>query len=130
MGCLKRLKTAFVGLLMGAVVVSTAVQAFEAAPAAGLPSIPVTELIRQGAITYRLIHQGGPFAHEKDGVVFANRERLLPLKTRGYYHEYTVATPGARDRGARRIVCGGQLRTPDICYYTDDHYASFRKIVR
>jgi ribonuclease T1 len=79
--------------------------------------------------TYELIHQGGPFAHEKDGVVFGNRERLLPAQKRGYYHEYTVRTPGARNRGVRRIVCGGQPRTPDICYYTADHYASFRKIV-
>lgn len=91
--------------------------------------IPVAELPRQGAQTYDLIHQGGPFAHEKDGVVFGNRERLLPAHRRGYYREYTVATPGSRDRGARRIVCGGQPKTPDTCYYTVDHYASFRKIV-
>ena len=92
-------------------------------------SLAVAELPRQGAQVYGLIFQGGPFEFEKDGVVFANRERLLPLAKRGYYHEYTVATPGARNRGVRRIVCGGQVRTPDICYYTADHYASFRKIV-
>lgn len=84
---------------------------------------------RQGVQTYELIHQGGPFAHEKDGVVFGNRERLLPAEKRGYYREYTVATPDSHDRGARRIVCGGKPRTPDTCYYSGDHYASFRRIV-
>ncbi len=91
--------------------------------------IAVSELPRQGTETYERILQGGPFAHEKDGVVFGNRERLLPQKNRGYYREYTVKTPGARNRGTRRIVCGGQPKTPDTCYYTADHYASFRKIV-
>ncbi len=60
--------------------------------------------------------------------MFGNRERLLPLQTRGYYREYTVTTPGSRDRGARRIVCGGPASKPDTCYYTGDHYASFRRI--
>jgi ribonuclease T1 len=92
-------------------------------------TVAVGELPRQGARTYELIHQGGPFAHEKDGVVFGNRERLLPARTRGYYREYTVPTPGLGHRGARRIVCGGQARSPQACYYTADHYASFRKIV-
>jgi len=79
---------------------------------------------------YRLILQGGPFPHEKDGVTFGNYERQLPAARRGYYHEYTVDTPGAHNRGARRIVCGGrQVATPDACYYTTDHYSSFRKIV-
>lgn len=78
-----------------------------------------------------LIYQGGPFRYDKDGTVFGNRERLLPNKDRGYYREYTVRTPGERTRGARRIVCGGlKPTTPDTCYYTDDHYASFRKIVQ
>jgi ribonuclease T1 len=89
----------------------------------------VAELPRQGVETYEQIRQGGPFTHDKDGVVFGNRERLLPSEKRGYYREYTVKTPGSRDRGARRIVCGGQPKTPDACYYTADHYASFRKIV-
>ena len=91
--------------------------------------LPMSALTRQGLETYNQIHQGGPFAYEKDGVVFGNRERQLPLERRGYYREYTVKTPGSRNRGARRIVCGGQPKTPDACYYTDDHYASFRKIV-
>jgi len=92
-------------------------------------SIALAELPRQGRETYELIYRGGPFPYGKDGTVFGNRERQLPRNTRGYYREYTVKTPGSRDRGARRIVCGGPPRTPDACYYTADHYASFRKIV-
>ncbi len=91
--------------------------------------VSLSELPRQGRETYERIRQGGPFPYEKDGVVFGNRERLLPQMTRGYWREYTVQTPGSRDRGARRIVCGGPPRTPDACYYSSDHYASFRKIV-
>jgi ribonuclease T1 len=91
--------------------------------------VQVAELPRQGRETYELIRQGGPFPHDKDGTVFGNRERLLPTEKRGYYREYTVKTPGSRDRGARRIVCGGPARTPHACYYTADHYASFRKIL-
>ena len=93
-------------------------------------ALTLTELPAEGQQTYRLIHQGGPFPHEKDGSVFGNRERQLPRQARGYYREYTVRTPGASDRGARRIVCGGEVpRKPDACYYTSDHYASFRVIV-
>jgi len=97
-----------------------------AGPAA---TVQVAQLPRQGRETYELIRQGGPFPYEKDGSVFRNRERLLPAAGRGYWREYTVATPGSRDRGARRIVCGGPARRPEACYYTADHYASFRKIV-
>lgn len=92
-------------------------------------AIHVAELPTQGRETYELIRQGGPFPYDKDGTVFGNRERLLPINTRGYYREYTVKTPGSRDRGARRIVCGGPVRKPNACYYTADHYASFRQIV-
>jgi ribonuclease T1 len=92
-------------------------------------TVHVTQLPRQGQETYELIRRGGPFPYDKDGTVFGNRERLLPIEKRGYYREYTVATPGSRDRGARRIVCGGPPRTPHACFYTADHYASFRKIV-
>jgi ribonuclease T1 len=74
------------------------------------------------------IHSGGPFRFERDGVTFGNREHSLPLRRRGYYHEYTVTTPGERTRGARRIVCGGPRSAPEVCYYTDDHYATFRRI--
>ena len=99
-------------------------------PAEGtVATVHVTELPRQGRETYEQIRQGGPFPHDKDGTVFGNRERQLPTEKRGYYREYTVLTPGSRDRGARRIVCGGPPRTPHACYYTADHYASFRKIV-
>lgn len=97
--------------------------------AAGAATVHVAELPRQGQETYARIRQGGPFPYDKDGAVFGNRERLLPVHQRGYYREYTVPTPGSRDRGARRIVCGGPPRTPDSCFYTADHYASFRKIV-
>ena len=77
-----------------------------------------------------LIEKGGPFKYDKDGTVFGNREKILPARQRGYYREYTVKTPGASNRGTRRIVCGGQpVTAPQACYYTADHYASFRKIV-
>ena len=77
----------------------------------------------------RLIHAGGPFPHRKDGTVFGNRERSLPAQRRGFYREYTVDTPGSRDRGARRIVCGGEPPTrPVACFYTADHYTTFRQI--
>lgn len=95
----------------------------------GLKTVAVAELPEQGVQTYRLIQVGGPFPYDKDGVVFGNRERVLPEHKRGYYREYTVRTPGVRHRGVRRIVCGGQPRTPDTCYYSSDHYASFRRIV-
>ena len=94
-------------------------------------TIVVTELPSQGQRVYALVLRGGPFPHEKDGVVFGNRERLLPRERRGYYREYTVDTPGARDRGARRIICGGWRPTaPNACWYSSDHYASFRKIIQ
>ena len=72
-----------------------------------------------------LIKAGGPFPYSRDGLVFNNREGQLPRKARGYYHEYTVKTPGARDRGARRIITGrdGEL------YYTDDHYRTFKRVI-
>ena len=91
--------------------------------------IRLAELPRQGQQVYALIQQGGPFDSEKDGTVFGNRERRLPVSKRGFYLEYTVPTPGLKHRGVQRIVCGGQPRRPDVCYYTADHYESFRKIV-
>ena len=75
--------------------------------------------------TLALIERGGPFPHRQDGATFQNREQLLPARPRGYYREYTVRTPGSRDRGARRIVSGG--RPPTEFFYTDDHYRSFRR---
>jgi ribonuclease T1 len=81
--------------------------------------------------TQALIQKGGPFPYRKDGSTFGNRERLLPAKPRGFYKEYTVKTAGSPDRGARRIVCGGSRQTqPEACFYTADHYASFRRIVQ
>ncbi|MDE2225893.1 MAG: ribonuclease [Xanthomonadaceae bacterium] len=75
--------------------------------------------------TLALIASGGPFPYRQDGVVFGNYEHLLPAEPRGYYHEYTVETPGAHDRGARRIITGGN--PPVAYYYTGDHYRSFRE---
>jgi ribonuclease T1 len=92
-------------------------------------TVAVAQLPPQAVNTLNLIAAGGPYPYEKDGVVFGNRERLLPPRQRGYYHEYTVPTPRAHNRGARRIVCGGPLRRTDNCYYTDDHYASFNRII-
>lgn len=101
-------------------------------PVATLQSggVPLAELPTDARQTYALIRTGGPFRYDKDGSVFGNYERQLPRANRGYYREYTVPTPGARNRGARRIICGGENRTrPEACYYTQDHYASFRLIV-
>jgi guanyl-specific ribonuclease Sa len=91
-----------------------------------LPTVALSALPSQAQETHRLVRQGGPFPYSKDGSVFFNRERLLPGKARGYYREYTVPTPGSRDRGARRIVSGGD--PPEVFYYTDDHYRSFREV--
>ena len=92
--------------------------------------IALQDLPKEGQDTYQLIRQGGPFRYEKDGVVFGNREKQLPAAKRGFYREYTVKTPGERSRGARRIVCGGEEpRLPKQCFYTQDHYTSFREIV-
>jgi ribonuclease T1 len=97
--------------------------------AAVAASIALADLPKQGRETYALILAGGPFPYEKDGTVFGNRERLLPAQKRGFYREYTVKTPYARTRGAKRIVCGGREPVkPEVCYYTEDHYASFKRI--
>lgn len=90
-------------------------------PVASLPAF----LPPEAHHTLELIARGGPFPHRQDGVVFGNHEHLLPAEPRGYYHEYTVETPGAHDRGARRIITGGD--PPTVYYYTDDHYHSFRE---
>jgi len=104
---------------------------YEAAAPRALDSVELADLPEQGRTTYGLIMDGGPFPYDKDGSVFGNRERMLPQQKRGYYREYTVKTPRSRNRGARRIICGGKEPTrPDACYYTNDHYASFRVIVK
>jgi ribonuclease T1 len=102
--------------------------AFARSHAAERDEVVVAQLPREARDVLALVHAGGPFRFERDGVTFGNRERSLPTRKRGYYHEYTVATPGERTRGARRIVCGGPRRTPEVCYYSDDHYATFRRI--
>jgi len=96
---------------------------------AQLGTVALAQLPREAVNTLNLIAAGGPYPYQKDGVVFGNYERVLPAQRRGYYHEYTVPTPHARNRGARRIVCGGPLQRTDNCYYSDDHYTSFNRIV-
>jgi len=90
--------------------------------------IAAQDLPKEARQTLVLIKQGGPFPYPKDGSVFRNYEGVLPKQKRGYYHEFTVKTPGARNRGARRIVTGGDPATSGEYYYTDDHYATFRRI--
>ena len=87
--------------------------------------VPVEKLPLEARQAVALIKAGGPFPYAQDGKTFRNREKRLPPRERGYYREYTVRTPGAKDRGARRIVAGrgGEL------YYTEDHYRSFRRII-
>ena len=94
------------------------------APAAPAGEVALRELPKEAIATIELIRKGGPFPYAKDGAIFGNREGNLPRQKRGYYREYTVKTPGVRNRGARRIVAGasGEL------FYTDDHYSHFRRI--
>jgi ribonuclease T1 len=128
-----------IGLLLAAAVAfaATACARDEPPPKSLSASVQAGEvaleaLPEQAKQTLALIRQGGPFPYRKDGSVFGNRERLLPRQPRGYYSEYTVPTPGSRDRGARRIVAGkgttGNPATSGEYYYTDDHYQSFRRI--
>lgn len=91
-------------------------------------SVAASALPAEARETLRLIDAGGPFPYRRDGIAFQNREGKLPDQPRGYYREYTVPTPGSRDRGARRIVTGG--KPPAVFYYTGDHYQSFRRIER
>ncbi|MBI5917904.1 MAG: ribonuclease [Nitrosomonadales bacterium] len=97
-------------------------QLFSIAPAK--LTTAASSLPPEARATLQLIKQGGPFPYDRDGVVFGNYEHVLPAQPRGYYHEYTVKTPGAHNRGARRIVCGV---VPE-CYYTGDHYKTFQRI--
>lgn len=97
-----------------------------------LSEVAIADLPKEARDTIVLIRSGGPFPYRKDGATFGNFEKRLPLKGRGYYREYTVPTPGARDRGARRIVAGtgtgGDVRTSGEYYYTDDHYRTFKRV--
>jgi ribonuclease T1 len=98
---------------------------------AGSAPVALSSLPPEAQQTHQSILQGGPFPYRKDGSTFGNRERHLPAKPRGFYKEYTVKTPGSPDRGARRIICGGtEPVRPEACFYTADHYASFRRIVQ
>lgn len=119
-------KTGLVLTLACAALATSVVNARGVAP----DTVALATLPAEAQTTHRLILAGGPFASRKDGTVFGNRERALPRQPRGFYHEYTVRTPGARDRGARRIVCGGlEPQRPEACFYTADHYTSFQQIV-
>jgi len=95
-------------------------------PASGLPLVDLASLPREARQTVALVERGGPFPYRRDGVVFDNRQRVLPRQAPGYYREYTVPTPGSDDRGARRLVSGDQA---DL-FYTDDHYLSFVRVRR
>ena len=89
-----------------------------------LPFVNIDALPKEAHDTLRLIRQGKDFPYARDGAIFHNFEKRLPQQVRGYYREYTVKTPGARNRGARRIVCG----TLAECYYSGDHYQTFQHI--
>ncbi len=125
-------KAGIVVTLAGAMLATGAVWAKAPPPgAADLGNVALASLPQEARNTERLIRAGGPFPYRKDGTVFGNRERVLPAEPRGYFREYTVKTPGARNRGACRMVCGGRQPTrPEACYYTGDHYASFRRVVQ
>ncbi|WP_019631625.1 ribonuclease domain-containing protein [Actinomadura atramentaria] len=90
-----------------------------------LPEVSPDKLPKEAVATLKLIDEGGPFPYPKDGVVFQNRERILPREPRGYYHEYTVPTPHSKDRGARRLVSGKNGER----YYSGDHYRSFVRVL-
>jgi ribonuclease T1 len=116
-------RAAFTALALGIVFLAgPAAAQREAAPAPG--EVAATELPKEARTTIALIHKGGPYPYAKDGAIFSNREGQLPKEKRGYYHEFTVKTPGERTRGARRIIAG----TGGELYYTDDHYNHFRRI--
>jgi ribonuclease T1 len=93
-------------------------------PAPATTEVAASQLPKEARETLALIKKGGPYPYAKDGTVFGNREGRLPRQKRGYYREFTVKTPGERTRGARRIVAG----PPGEYWYTDDHYATFRRI--
>ncbi len=121
------------GLALAIAPVVSGVAPAQAKPPAAAPEalavVALSTLPAEAQHTYQRIHAGGPFPYAKDGTVFGNRERLLPRRPRGEYREYTVKTPGLSHRGARRIVCGGlPPDKPESCFYTADHYNSFRRI--
>jgi ribonuclease T1 len=127
----------FGGLLGGGAGSSPSATRPTASAAPGAPSVGISlpsgvsactlaGLSSQAKDTVAEIFDGGPFPYRQDGVIFDNRERRLPGEPHGYYHEYTVRTPGSADRGARRVIAGGTTPTaPEVLYYTGNHYASF-----
>ena len=122
-----RSASAFLAALLLVTTVGLATGVFaRTAPAPA--DVMLVDLPKEAQDVFVLIAKGGPFHYSRDGVRFGNREQLLPSMPNGYYREYTVRTPGAHDRGARRMVCGGPAKAPDACYYSDDHYQSFRRI--
>ena len=107
-----------------AIMVFTSAFPADLAAATETGEISLVALPREAQQTLQAIKRGGPFAFERDGVVFGNYERRLPQRNRGYYREYTVPTPGVKSRGARRIVSGAGAEY----YYSDDHYRTFKRI--
>nr|WP_224080898.1 ribonuclease [Cupriavidus laharis] len=93
-------------------------------------TIAAQQLPNEARQTLERIEAGGPFPYDKDGSRFGNYERILPQQQRGYYREYTVKSRSSRNRGAKRIVCGGDQRAANDCYYTEDHYNSFKRITK
>lgn len=112
-------------LFLAALFLSFGVFARDTAP---IGTVAWTDLPVEAQKTLVVIKHGGPFPYGKDGIVFGNHEGVLPKQKRGYYHEFTVKTAGTRSRGARRIIVGGEPITSREHYFTDDHYATFRRI--
>lgn len=117
---------------MSCIILSSACQAKQTVDSvSGLPWISKSSLPKEGKKVLKLIAKGGPFPYKKDGTRFGNYERILPKKAKNYYREYTVRTPGLRHRGARRLVCGGtDKKSIRECYYTADHYKTFKRVKR
>jgi ribonuclease T1 len=125
-GTMRRLLFCCVAILSSLALPSATLgEGSEAGAGPGPAMIAVAQLPLEARQTLHLIDQGGPFPYSRDGIVFGNREGRLPRKQYGYYHEYTVPTPGSHDRGARRIIAGRVAER----YYTDNHYRSFKRIV-
>lgn len=127
----RRASQALAGLAIASVLAQPVLARQESLlPGLGVGTIAAQQLPNEAQLTLQRIEAGGPYPYAKDGTRFGNYERMLPQRPRGYYREYTVARPGSRNRGAKRIVCGGPPRVVDDCYYTEDHYNSFKRITR
>ena len=118
----KRLCFFWVALLFSGSILAQAVSAQR------MDTVAINALPPEVAQALALIKQGGPYPYAKDGVVFGNYEGSLPRQQRGYYHEFTVKTPHARNRGARRIIVGGNVQRSGEYFYTQDHYRTFQRI--